>query len=286
MYRTNISKQYFIHLLAYAGLLLYGCTTPIRHSESVVEQQGWVTLTQTGARFSHTLYTNKITQTEYPLHVYLDGDGSPWFAGRYITRDPTPLKPVMLHLMRLDKRPAIYLGRPCYHQKVMPEDCQEHLWTSARYSSEVVDSMVVALQTYRMQHGFRQVRLFGFSGGGTLAMLMASRIKETQAVVTLAGNLDTDGWISHHGYLPLHRSLNPKHLSPLPTRIQQIHMIGEKDTNILPKMTEEVSQKQHAQLIRLPDADHHCCWEQEWTRILQQFNNQDGNNTRMHTQLD
>jgi pimeloyl-ACP methyl ester carboxylesterase len=52
------------------------------------------------------------------------------------------------------------------------------------------------------------VLLIGHSGGA-LAILLAARVPQVVAVVTIAGNLDTDVWTKLHGYLRLQGSLNP-----------------------------------------------------------------------------
>jgi membrane-bound lytic murein transglycosylase len=64
------------------------------------------------------------------------------------------------------------------------------LWTHLRYSPEVVASMVSALRRFLTLHPSRRVVLIGYSGGGTLAWLMAGQVSETAAIVTVAANLD------------------------------------------------------------------------------------------------
>jgi hypothetical protein len=231
-------------------------------------QYGFQTIYVQGSNFKHTVYKNKQTPQGL-LHVYLGGDGSPWFEGRYITRDPTPLKSVMLDLMKLDKTASIYLGRPCYHQSKMPANCDNSLWTNKRYSHIVVDSMVMALKRYSKQHNIRKISLFGFSGGGTLAMLIAPFISEIDTVITLAGNLDTDAWIAYHDYAPLTGSLNPSTKSPLPTHIKQLHLLAKRDKNMPAEIIKSAVKRQNnAQILILDYADHHCCWVKNWKKIL------------------
>ena len=63
--------------------------------------------------------------------------------------------------------------------------------------------MVAALRSFLSVHPYPHVVLIGYSGGGTLAWLMASRIPETTRVVTIAANLDIDEWTRIHGDSPL-----------------------------------------------------------------------------------
>ncbi|MGB1256352.1 MAG: alpha/beta fold hydrolase [Thiolinea sp.] len=250
-------------------LLLAGCTTASKSFDNKADALGFRQSHIRGAAFSHTLFSNGVTDSNKVLNVYLGGDGTPWFAGRYVTRDPTPLKPVMLSLMKMDRHPAIYLGRPCYHQKAMPENCHKSLWTSRRYSAAVVDSMVTALKRYVMLHGYQKIRLFGFSGGGTLGVLMAPQLPQTEMVVTLAGNLNPDAWAEYHGFLPLQGSLNPSRQPALPVHITQFHIVGSRDQNMPAFLSEAfVRKQQNARYALLDGADHHCCWNQKWSELL------------------
>lgn len=250
-----------------------GCSTASSHFFQKAKKLGFHAVQFQGTAFKHTIFKNKVSNNKNLLHVYLGGDGTPWLDGRYITGDPTPQKPVMLDLMRMDKVPAIYLGRPCYHQSQMPASCHKSLWTSKRYSEIIVSSMAMALNRYIQHKSITKIRLFGFSGGGALAMLLASRIPKVVTVVTLAGNLDTDAWTLHHGYLPLTGSLNPAKQPPLALHIQQYHLAARLDKSVPEFIIKSVANKQrNANYILLKNADHHCCWSSIWPTILSKFN--------------
>jgi pimeloyl-ACP methyl ester carboxylesterase len=205
------------------------------------------------------------------LHVYIDGDGTPWLGPGRPAADPTPRNPLALRLMALDPKPAIYLGRPCYVETGGPEGCGPWHWTHGRYSAAVVESMHAVLRRLLAELPARQVVLIGFSGGGTLAMLLAARLRETVAVVTLGGNLDVAGWTRHHGYSPLVGSLDPASQPPLPKRIRQWHWVGARDRVVPPQLVvAAVSRQPQAAIEVLPNADHQCCWEELWPSLLQQ----------------
>ncbi len=267
--------KYQQYLLIFLCVLLFlsACSSASSSFALKASQSGFKMVRLQGLNYQHIVYKNRVSNDpQGRLHVYLGGDGTPWFKGRYITRDPTPLKPIMLDLMKLDTSAAIYLGRPCYHQQKMPANCDNSLWTNKRYSPSVVNSMRVALQAYIQQNNIKHIRLFGFSGGGTLAILLAPSIKEVDTVITLAANLDTQAWTKYHGYSPLTGSLNPANQPPLPANIKQLHYLGEKDKNILINMLEPVIKRQkNAKFIVLKQADHHCCWVKNWTKILTSF---------------
>ncbi|MCU7878886.1 MAG: hypothetical protein KZQ84_19180 [Candidatus Thiodiazotropha sp. (ex Lucinoma borealis)] len=129
--------------------------------------------------FTHVIFNNDGQQASSTLHVYLGGDGTPWMGGFLIARDPTPRNPVGLALMALDKAPSIYLGRPCYHGQSRQSPCIPALWTSARYSSQVVDSMALALRGVMDDFDYSILKIFGFSGGGT-SHVVGSKVPRDQ----------------------------------------------------------------------------------------------------------
>ena len=45
-----------------------------------------------------------------------------------------------------------------------------------------------------------------------------------------SAGIDTDAWTAHHGYTPLHGSLNPSDEPPLDETIVQWHLFGGGDT--------------------------------------------------------
>lgn len=261
--------------------IIIGCSTPSASFAKKTMQLDFRPLSLQGLLFTHTIYENDKTSSLFNtrnvvLHVYLGGDGTPWLKGRYINSDPTPLNPVMLRLMYMDTYPAIYLGRPCYHQHKMEKTthCDYALWTNKRYSMSVVNSMVVALERYIQQYNKHNltIKLFGFSGGGTLAMLIAPRVQNVTHVVTLAANLDTESWTKHHGYEPLTGSLNPAKQPPLPHAIQQLHLMGKQDKIVPAFLNQPVIEKQHNARYRiLKQADHRCCWTSIWSSVLDEL---------------
>jgi pimeloyl-ACP methyl ester carboxylesterase len=182
----------------------------------------------------------------------------------------------MLKLMTSDKSNSLYLGRPCYFNSSRSDmadtDCEPNFWTNARYSEEIVNSMVTALRQHLKNHPQQGVSLIGHSGGGTLAVLMAARMAEVDQVVTLAGNLDIEAWARLHHYTPLNHSLNPADLKRL--YIKQLHFIGDKDNNIPPTLSKAWAKSMGQSLYILKDADHNCCWLMHWPDVLRQINQQ------------
>jgi len=168
--------------------------------------------------------------------------------------------------MKQDEQPSIYIGRPCYFNPV-DSQCQPSWWTDRRYSKQVITSLITALSQFSQRYEY--IVLIGYSGGGTLAMLMAEQLKDARLLVTLAGNLDTFEWTTHHQYTPLMESLNPAERPPLPNNIIQVHYAGEKDSNIQADWIKSVAEKQKQPEFHLiEDADHSCCWSSLWPDVL------------------
>lgn len=205
------------------------------------------------------------------LHVYIEGDGQPFLAPTMVALDPTPHDPLMLRLMALDPAPSVYLGRPCYFGLNHDPGCNPAYWTVRRFAPEVVDSLAAALRSEVDRSKARSVELFGHSGGGTLAVLLAHRVPAVTRVVTIGANLDTAAWCSLHHYTPLLGSLNPVDLGPTAQSIQLLHLVGSDDTNTPPQLVESAASRTGASgTVRIIQGyTHNCCWQEIWGRTLQ-----------------
>ena len=250
-------------------LALAGCVSPATCSDQVATEYGFRRELIRGIGFQHVVYRNDLSDASGPLHVYLEGDGSPYINERWVSGDPTPRNPLMLRLMALDPGPSIYLARPCYNGLAGTPPCRPEIWTTARYSTEVVDSAIAVVRKLASRRQTPALLLFGHSGGGTLAMLMAARLPETRAVVTLAGNLDITAWTQYHGYEALYGSLNPADLPPLDRQILQLHLVGTNDDVVPPPLLVRAAQRQGGAVVGIVAGLHHaCCWEPVWPAIL------------------
>ena len=264
--RAALARRASLALLVVA---LAGCSTPTSRLRALADEQGFERASVRAGGFAHTVFDNGAPVADGVLHVYLEGDGTPWRHRTVIMPDPTPRRPLMLALMALDPDASIYVGRPCYNGTYAEPGCDERLWTSDRYSERVVASMTAVVRRRAARAGATRVRLFGHSGGAALALLIAERLPSVDAVLTLAGNLDTDAWTAHHGYSPLYGSINPALRPPLADRVRQWHLLGERDPVIPPTLVGDyLARHGGAVAVRLPGFGHGCCWRGVWPGVL------------------
>ncbi|MEM7584776.1 MAG: thioesterase domain-containing protein [Acidobacteriota bacterium] len=269
---TQRSSQAWLSCVAALGLgsiLLTACA-PLDLDQRA-RTAGLETLELAGNDFQLRAYRKPgLTRpgTTRPLHVYLEGDGTPWTTPTQVADDPRPRRPLAFELMLLDPARALYLQRPCYPPRG-DEPCPPSLWTDARYSSTVVDSMAAALKPIA---DAQPLVLIGYSGGGVLAWLLAERLDGVSAVVTIAANLDVGAWTQHHGYSALAGSLDPARRPPLPQAIRQWHLVGGRDTVVPPAVTESfLLGHRNGEIVLYPRLDHACCWQDIWPAFLKRM---------------
>ncbi len=271
--KVYASMRRFAAVLAIFAILplLAGCARPAERIYDSAAEFGFRPLLLDGRGFWLAAFFKPAKSAGGDsLHVYLEGDGSPWLSRWRIAEDPTPRDPVMLRLMASDTAPALYLGRPCYYGHARDPGCSPELWTYRRYAPEVVDSLAAGLRGFLRRHRYRRLALFGHSGGGALALLLAPRFPETRAVATLAGNLDTAVWTAYHGYSPLTGSLNPADTAPV--GVAEYHYLGAGDQVVPARVFGPIAERRFpGGSVILPKYDHSCCWEDIWETILKRL---------------
>lgn len=251
-----------------ATLLLGGCTSAGQLLDQRAREAGLDIVHVTAGEFPSIVYLKRSAAADHanaPLTIFLESDGIPWL-GRTPSDDPTTRQPVALELLMHSPAPAAYVTRPCYHG-LRSDKCNFEIWTGARYSSEVVESMVATVREAQRRAGAKQIALVGYSGGGALAVLIAERLENVVSVVTVAANLDTDAWTDHHQYLRLSQSLNPA-LSDTPHPWPELHLRGAND-RVVPLSTTEryFTRYPQAQQRTIEAFDHVCCWVRDWPTI-------------------
>ena len=209
------------------------------------------------------------------LVVYIEGDGRAWRGGRRISLDPTPRDPIGLRLALADPRAAVlYIARPC--QQIGEETgdpCDSRYWTSHRFAPEVIDAVEAVIDRAQAPARSRRLGLVGYSGGATIAALIAVRRPDVAWLVTAAGNLDHTAWTEWHRVAALHGSLNAVDARGKLGRLEQLHLAGEIDRVVPPGLVEafvrELGGGDHIRFAVMPGFDHHCCWADEWSKMLE-----------------
>lgn len=206
------------------------------------------------------------------LSIYIEGDGLAWINSSTPSFDPTPLDPVALRLALRHPGPAVYLARPCqYIAKKDRHSCENKYWTKSRFAPEVIEASSNAIAQLKQRFGAKKIELIGYSGGGAIAALVATRRNDVNKLITVAGNLDHATWTHIHHISPLSGSLNPADEWQLLVDVPQVHFIGGQDDNI----SREIAT---SYLTRYPEAkrpklsiiesfNHNCCWVENWPAL-------------------
>jgi pimeloyl-ACP methyl ester carboxylesterase len=146
-------------------------------------------------------------------------------------------------------------------------------WSDGRLAPEVVSAASNAVDQAKRMTSARFVHLLGYSGGGGLAVLLAENRGDVLSLVTIAGLLDTDWWVTTRGYRPLSGSLNPADRVERIAGIPQLHFYGTVDKIIPPEMSQIFSSKvDFRQFQRVPvSSDHYNNWTARWRELLENY---------------
>ncbi len=258
----------FLLLLMFLG----GCSIKTNKLESQVTDFGLTKSIIKTKYFNHVLFRNDKVVNNL-LYVYFGGDGKPWTNGREKASDPTGQNHLALTLMTKQNHPAIFITRPCYFGMLVQAQCRPDLWTNGRYSEQVLTSMAEVLTLTLAKLPRTKLVLVGYSGGGVIATLLANRIANVVALVTIAANLDIDLWTRVRGFQPLYDSSNPIEIVELNKDITGIHLIGKQDRVVPNEVTLAFVQKHGGLVWRYDNYGHLCCWQDDWPEISERIAN-------------
>ena len=224
--------------------------------------------------FSLAVY-NRIRDKTQPLHVYFEGDGYAFTGNGRPSNNPTPRNPIALKLAIQDTSPNIlYIARPYQFVTVFDDVSSiQKYWTTHRFSEEVVASINNVVSRFCKDNGMQSIQLFGFSGGGTLAALIAAQRDDVDLLVTIAGNLDHKLHSEHHKVPMLEDSLNPIDYVNKLRNIQQVHYVGGEDRIVPRKVVDSYVSAMNAdeskcKIISFEKNTHDEGWEESWESIL------------------
>lgn len=226
------------------------------------------------APFALTTYQRINQPSPQSANIYIEGDGLAWLSRSTPSLNPTPSNPIALKLATADPAPnVIYLARPCqYSGRIDGKPCDQKYWMSSRYAPEVLSSYNTALDALKNKHGFTSFNIIGFSGGGTIAALLAGQRNDITSLRTVAGNLDHKAHSQYHKVSPLSGSFNPPDYAVRLKHIPQHHFIGADDKIVPPKIYQSYKSKiGNSPCINasiLPNTIHSDGWENQWSELL------------------
>ncbi|WP_341894478.1 alpha/beta hydrolase [Ferrovibrio terrae] len=233
---------------------------------------GWEKQVFRTERFDLAGYARITKPADAVLAVFIEGDGLSYISRTEISSDPTPERPTALEMAVRHPAPnVLYLARPCqYAEGPRRRGCEPLYWTTGRFAPEAVAALNRAIDQIVAMHAFRSVMLYGYSGGGAMAALVAARRKDVSGLVTVAGVLDHQAWTSHFGDSPLRYSLNPADDAELLRGIAQRHFVGERDKTVPLLVAQSYLRRARlstSTLTIVPRADHTCCWADLWPEL-------------------
>lgn len=250
-----------------------GCVSSFPDMQEL-QKKGWAPCQVRKGGFTVFSLKKKWINKENFIIIYIEGDGFAWKNRYSVSKDPTPKNPVSLRLALSDPHPAvIYLSRPCQYIREENALCSPPYWTDRRYSKEVVNALNLVIDelVYRDGAGDISLGLVGFSGGGTMAALLAAKRDDVKWMVTIAANLDHAKWTSLHGVSPLKGSMNPADIADKLQAIPQLHFAGGKDENVPAEIAasyrKNMTEPGCTKIVVLPEFTHHCCWVENWPEL-------------------
>jgi pimeloyl-ACP methyl ester carboxylesterase len=254
-----------------AACLLTACAgDPNAHADAMAQpaglQRGQV---QAGA-FLLTSYF-RITRSDQPLTVYIEGDGLAWRSRNQPSDDPTPHSALGLRLAVADTAAnVVYLARPCQFTPMSANPhCAVTYWTDKRYAEEVVASMNAAVTHYLDRLPGQRVNLVGYSGGGAVAVLIAARREDVASLRTVAGNLDHVAVNRLHQVSQMQGSLNAIDVASRVAAIPQLHISGADDKVVPTSVTRSfvAAVGPCAQLRVIDGMAHESDWAAQWPAL-------------------
>ncbi|MCB4361072.1 alpha/beta hydrolase family protein [Quatrionicoccus australiensis] len=256
-------------------LLLASCASLLSEREqaaNIGQKSGLTATTLQTQRFPIFAQT-RISQPGQELNIYIEGDGDAWLSRNQLSADPTPVNPLALKLAALDPAANVaWLARPCQYVLADSANCRADHWSTLRYSRELVNALDAAITQLKTRVAAQRLNLIGYSGGATMALLIAAQRNDIASIRTVAGNLDTDAFTSHHQVTPLGPESNPLRHAATLAKIPQTHWLGQNDTSIPPPLANRyanaVGQGNCTRLQTVANATHSGGWEKRWIDFL------------------
>lgn len=255
---------------------LSGCASLDRnaHADSLAQPAGLHREVLTAGDFKLTAFS-RVTRTDKPVRIYIEGDGLAWVSRTEPSLDPTPVAATGLALAAVDSMEnVVYLARPCQYTPMQDNPhCEMAYWTGRRFAPEVVAAMDEAVGQVASRVPGQPVELVGYSGGGAIAVLVAARRRDVASLRTVAGNLDVEYVNRLHRVSPMPASRNPIDVARRVATIPQIHFSSSQDAVVPPEVARRFAQAAGGTCVKTPvvaDVAHDGDWARRWRVLLAQ----------------
>jgi predicted esterase len=272
---TPLKSMLALIFMALAITLLASCASlrSEREQAEIIGQNFGLTATTLPTPLFPIFAQTRISQPGQELNIYIEGDGDAWLNRNQLSTDPTPVNPLALKLAALDPAANVaWLARPCQYVLAQSPHCRADHWSTQRYGRELVAALDAAITQLKTRAAAQRLNLIGYSGGATMALLIAAQRNDIASVRTIAGNLDTEAFTRHHQATPLAPESNPLSHAEALAKIPQIHWFGENDNTIPPPLANRyanaVGQGNCTRLQTVTNATHSSGWEKRWIDYL------------------
>lgn len=245
------------------------------HADSLAGSAGLARKVLRTDTFILTSYA-RIKDPQAPIHVYIEGDGLAWTSRTTVSPDPTPRNALSLALAAKDPAAnVVYVARPCqFTDMSLDALCEADYWTGKRFSEKVIVAVNQVVGHFARKAPGRPIHLFGYSGGGAVAALVAARRPDVASLTTIAGNLDIDTFVQIHDVTPMTGSLNPAGVAGQLAALPQRHFVG-KDDDVVPVdvvngFVAAASDRRCMRVVPISGASHETGWEERWPSLLRE----------------
>ncbi|VVE43390.1 alpha/beta hydrolase [Pandoraea terrigena] len=269
-------RSLFCAAVVGAVSLVSGCASLDRdaHAASLARPAGLKRETLSAGEFRLTAFS-RITRTDKPLRIYIEGDGLAWVSRTEPSLDPTPVAATGLALAAADTSAnVVYLARPCQFTPMQDNPrCRMAYWTGKRFAPEVIDAMNAAVDQLVARAPGQPVELVGYSGGGAVAVLIAARRSDVASLRTVAGNLDVEYVNRLHHVSPMPASRNPIDVARRVATIAQVHFSSSQDTVVPAEVARRFAAAVGGQCVTtvlVRGVVHDGDWAQRWHALLAQ----------------
>jgi pimeloyl-ACP methyl ester carboxylesterase len=212
------------------------------------------------------------------LSVYIEGDGLAWLSRDVQSDDPTPVDPTVFRIAVQDPAAKrLYLGRPCqYLTTAALARCAPAYWSVRRFAPEVIAALGRTIDVEKAAMQADSVLLYGWSGGGVAAALVAAARGDVLRLVTAAAPLDHSVWTRLTQVTPLAGSLNPADQARRLAEIPQVNFVGLDDDVVPPAVADayaaRMTDRSRVKIVPLANFGHRCCWVEQWPALLGRLN--------------